>query len=110
MTRREQRYLERVLILRTIINNGAPMYASDIADRASTECDHDALEQLPTFERRGMAAKLSAMWDLGMVEGEWSGDRLPLTWKVTDHGRKVAASLDERAPALQGTDLTGGAR
>lgn len=59
--------LERILILRTIINGSGEMTGKDIADRASVECDHDLLEPLPAISRRGIGQKLQAMGLDGLV-------------------------------------------
>lgn len=92
MTKREK-YLERVLILRTLVNYG-PMFASDLADRANTECDIDALDGLPEITRRGIGMKLDSLNRLGLVA--WTcpeGPDRPRLWTITGKGEEMAMSM-----------------
>lgn len=89
--------LERILILRTIINGGGEMAGKDIADRASTECDHDLLEPLPPISRRGIGQKLQAMSLDGLVahvlcKSPVLAERVSL-WSITERGRELADSI-----------------
>jgi len=90
--------LERVLILRTMLLIGAtvrrPRSAIEIADRASTECDHDLLEGLPEISRRGIGQKLNAMSLAGLVGGIYDPDQRLMFWWPLDKGRELAASID----------------
>lgn len=91
--------LERILILRTIINGGGEMAGKDIADRVSVECDHDLLESLPPISRRGIRQKLQAMEHDGLLTSrpsEWRvlSERVSL-WSATEKGRELAASIGE---------------
>ena len=90
--------LERILILRTIIaldtGNGCGVPGVQIADAASTECDHDLLDELPPISRRGIAQKLNAMSGAGLVGGTYDPDHDLMFWWVTDAGRELAASID----------------
>jgi len=89
--------LERILILRTIINGGGEMAGKDIADRASVECDHDLLDGLPPISRRGIGQKLQAMSMDGLVahahrKSSVIAERVSL-WSVTAKGRELAAAI-----------------
>lgn len=90
--------LERILILRTIIaldtGKGCGVPGVQIADRASTECDHFLLDALPPLSRRGIGQKLNAMSLAGLVEGDYDEDHRLMFWSVTDKGRELAASID----------------
>jgi hypothetical protein len=88
-TAKRAKYLERVHILRTLINQG-PLSGIELADRANQECDHDAFETLPAISRRGIGQKLSAMALDGLVVGTQAVRFAPLTWAVTDRGRAFA--------------------
>jgi DNA-binding HxlR family transcriptional regulator len=99
--------LERILILRTIINYGPEIPAKDIADRASTECDHDLLDSLPAISRRGISQKLQAMSLEGLVtatprRGPRPSDRVSL-WSVTEAGRELAESINSEADMSEST-------
>lgn len=91
--------LERILILRTIINGGGEMAGKDIADCASVECDHDLLESLPPLSRRGIRQKLQAMEHDGLVtsrlnEARVLSERVSL-WSATEMGHELAASIGD---------------
>ena len=103
MTAKRLKELERIHILRTIINFGgdAGMYGASIADKANEECDHPALEGLPPLTRRGMGAKLSGMWGAGLVKPAYYFED-PALWKATDAGRVLAASIDREEGASHG--------
>jgi len=89
--------LERILILRTLIalddGSGCGVPGVQIADRASAECDHDLLENLPPISRRGIGQKLNAMSLAGLVNGSYDEDYRLMFWSVTEKGRELAASL-----------------
>lgn len=87
MTKREK-YLERIHILRTLSNYG-PQHASDLADRANSECDHDVFDDLPEISRRGIGQKLQAMEDEGLVAGSFLAVGLPKLWELVEGGRKA---------------------
>jgi hypothetical protein len=94
VTKARMKALERIHILRTIINGGGEsgMHAAVIADRANAECDHDLLEMLPEISRRGIGQKLSAMSLDGLLQARLDRDRIYL-WTVTAKGQEMAGSL-----------------
>lgn len=106
--------LERILILRTIINRGGGVAGKDIADRASVECDHDLLESLPPLNRRGIRQKLQAMEHDGLVtsrpnEARVLSERVSL-WSATEKGRELAASIGDDPTRETGHISVGEAR
>lgn len=97
-----QKNLERILILRTLMLYG-PMTGAQMADRASTECDHDLLETLPPISRRVGGTKLNAMALLGLVTCD---DSHPARWTATAKGRELAESIGPVATGQQSADTT----
>jgi hypothetical protein len=94
--------LERILILRTMLNldpKGNGLSGIEIADRASTECDDERLEGLPPISRRGIGQKLNAMSLAGLVDGRWEPEQRLYFWRVKIAGRELAASLGYTANA-----------
>lgn len=91
--------LERLHILRTLINYGPRMSALDIVRRANAECDHDALEDLGELTNRGIGQKLNAMSLDGLVHGERQtpprkrAANPPMLWTVTAKGHQLAQSI-----------------
>lgn len=89
--------LERILILRTMLAQdprGDGISGIEIADRASTECDHALLEGLPEVSRRGIGQKLNAMSLAGLVDSVYDHEQRLHFWFVTRAGRELAASID----------------
>ena len=99
--------LERILILRTMLNldpRGDGISGIHIADRASIECDHVLLEDLPPVSRRGIGQKLNAMSLAGLVRGDQRICRRParsaihvMHWSITATGRELAESIGARS-------------
>jgi hypothetical protein len=89
MTRDREKFLERVHLLRTLINYG-PASAVDIAERANSVWDDEMFAGLPEIKRRGITSKLNGMSLNGMVTGWYPGGGKPMVWEVTAHGRRVA--------------------
>jgi hypothetical protein len=92
VTKREK-YLERIHILRTLINYG-PTYGANLAERCNTECDHDAFDDLAEIKPRGITQKLNALSLEGMARGWWPGDGQPMLWEVTEKGRAASAIFE----------------
>lgn len=102
VTPKRLREMERIHLLRILAQHG-PMFASDLADRANQECDHDAFEDLPTISRRAIGQKLTALWSAGLVARELVKTVRMYRWSISEQGREVAATdpwdTSESAPA-----------
>lgn len=90
--------LERILILRTMAEidpKRRGRSAIEIADHASTVCDHDLLERLPEISRRGIGQKLNAMSLAGLVGSIYDREQRLNFWFTTPKGCELAASIGE---------------
>lgn len=96
MTKSRQKHLERIHIIRTLINYG-PLSAVELAYHCNTECDHDALEALPEINPRGITMKLQGMSLDGLVDGTY-GPVLPppgpMQWSATEKGHKASETFE----------------
>lgn len=93
MTKR-QRELERIHLLRTMIEMGHAAPAVEICGRANTECSVDEddprldeIDALPLISPRAITAKLDSMSLDGLVT---AGLGVPLEWSVLPKGRELA--------------------
>lgn len=95
--------LERIHILRTLVQHGPQMTGLEVVERANSECDHELLEDLPEITARGVGQKLNAMALDGLVTGDRAAPyrsgkaNPPMLWSVTDKGRELAMSIDEQS-------------
>lgn len=96
-TKTRERYLERIHIVRTLINYG-PLSAVELAYHCNTECDHDALETLPEINPRGLTMKLNGMAVDGLVQASYGPVlRLassPLQWRATGQGHEASKAFE----------------
>lgn len=89
-----EKELERILMLRTLVNAGIPLTGADIADITATACDHPALEGVRCISRRSAGTKLNAMGRDGLVVAVGNPSPPATQYVATDKGRALAASID----------------
>lgn len=105
VTRARLRELERIHLLRTLVNYG-PMTATRVAEVANGACDDEAFDGLPEISARAIAGKLNGLSIAGLVTAEHRraervADRV-LIWRVTKHGEQTAAAFAAERSAGEG--------